>query len=269
MESYLEKYDTLDRTIVFKFSTGDGGIGDILKGFTYLLQLCIENNIRLCYVLSNNIIDKYLKLRHSKMYITMDKIFDPEYNTDDIISLRTIGEVPDIESGAIYIAYPQLVHPIKNLYDKISYSLEDIFDFTGEVITRARDFIGGSYRGIHLRMGDKYLETDKAFIICSSDARLYNEDAIFRCIESYNSNTVFFCDNKEYKLKIKAKYPSIHITDYDIGHTSLSNTTEQQILDAVTEFYLLAHSEYIYTASDSGFSMMASKFKGVPIIALD
>lgn len=267
MEKYLEKYDTFERIIVFKFSTGDGGIGDILKGFTYLLQLCIKHNIRLYYALSNNIIDTYLKLRHSKMYIGMKKIFDPQYNID-IISLRTIEEVSGIESGAIYLAQPQLVHPIENLYDKISYSLEDIFEFSEEVIGKANDFIGGKYRSIHLRLGDKYLETDKAFIICSSDARSYNEDAIFRCIES-QGDIVFFCDNKEYKLKMKAKYPRINITDYDIGHTSLANTTEKEILNAVTEFYILAHSEYIYTASNSGFSIMASKFKGVPIMALE
>jgi len=270
MEIYLEKYETLDKIIVFKFGPGDGGIGDILKGFTYLLQLCIEHNIKLYYALSNNIIDKYLKLRHSKMYITIDKIFDPTYNTDDIVRLRHIEEISDIESGTIYLAQPELVHPIDNLYDKISYLLEDIFEFTGEVRARARDFIEATYYGIHLRLGDKYLETDKAFVICHSDARSYNEDAIFSCIESNSDkNIVFFCDNKQYKLKMKAKYPYIYITDYDIGHTSLLNTTEQQILNAITEFYLLAYSQYIYAASESGFSMMASKFKGTPIIAIE
>ena len=58
---------------------------------------------------------------------------------------------------------------------------------------------------------------------------------------------LFFCDNNNYKLKIKKKYKNIIITDAQIGHTSLSNTTNKQILDAVTEFYLLTNSQLIYT----------------------
>ena len=60
----------------------------------------------------------------------------------------------------------------------------------------------------------------------------------------------------------------MHITDTEIGHTSLNNTTEKQILDAITEFYLITQSTKIYAASHSGFSIVASKFKNVPCISI-
>jgi len=52
-----------------------------------------------------------------------------------------------------------------------------------------------------------------------------------------------------------------YINDYDY----LTNTTMQQILDAISEFYLLTNSEHIYYASMSGFSIIASKFNNIQI----
>ena len=62
---------------------------------------------------------------------------------------------------------------------------------------------------------------------------------------------------------IKKKYKKVIITGAEIGHTSLSNTTNKQVLDAVTEFYILSNSILIYAASYSGFSNMSSKFNNV------
>ena len=83
-----------------------------------------------------------------------------------------------------------------------------------------------NYISIHLRLGDKFLETDKVFVLCKEDVRTYNEEKLFELIEiNYNKNILFFCDNNNYKLKIKTKYDKIIITDYDIGHTSLAVST--------------------------------------------
>ena len=39
-----------------------------------------------------------------------------------------------------------------------------------------------------------------------------------------------------------------------------------QILDAITEFYILTNSEIIFAGSRSGFSMVASKINNIPLI---
>ena len=124
-----------------------------------------------------------------------------------------------------------------------------------------------NYISIHLRLGDKYLETPTEFIMCIQDERVYNEDNLHAFIEkNYNKNMLFFCDNYNFKCKIKEKYNNIHITNCEIGHTSLTNTTDKQTLDAVTEFYLMTESETICCASYSGFSHISSKFKNIPLI---
>jgi len=116
-------------------------------------------------------------------------------------------------------------------------------------------------------MGDKHLETDKRYVCCKENSRTFYEEKIFEFIEKnqHNKRILFLCDNNGYKQKLKNKYEKLIITDLDIGHTSLLNTTEEQVLNTVKEFYLLSNSEEIYIASYSGFSRMASKFKHVPI----
>ena len=64
---------------------------------------------------------------------------------------------------------------------------------------------------------------------------------------------------------IKHKYNNICITEYDIGHTSFKVTPESQVINALTDFYIIAHSDNIYKASHSGFSIMAAKYNNIPI----
>jgi hypothetical protein len=109
-----------------------------------------------------------------------------------------------------------------------------------------------------------HLETDKSFVLCRDDRRHYNQDKLYKFIKENTDKTIlFFCDNRTHKIMIKDKYPFIIVTDYDIGHTSLSNTTDLQVFNTITDFYLLSNSEHIYKSSHSGFSVMASKFRNI------
>jgi hypothetical protein len=261
MENYLNKYDTLEKKIVYNFSVGMGGIGDLTKFFMHLLKICIEHNIKLHYLVNNIQIEKYLKLKHAKMYITEEEL------TNNRESIHEEKLISNIKPAIFYVVIPQVFW---SNYDSnnVHYNLQDVFYFPDEVKQNGSLFFNNdiNYISIHLRLGDKYLETDESFIVCKDDTRNYNEDNIFNFIETnYDKNILFFCDNRNYKLKIKNKYSKIIITDYEIGHTSLFNTTDKQVLDTVTELYLMTNSEHIYTASYSGFSIVAAAFKGIPI----
>ena len=262
MEDYLNKYDNLNKIIVYSFELGSGGIGDCVKYFVYLLNLCMKHEIKLYYLINDVCIEKYLKLKHEKMYITKEKV-----NTHNISYVSHPNQIPYINESNYYIVNPQLFYNCFS-YHEIKIPLQEIFYFSEEIVINSNNFLNNetSYISIHLRLGDKYLETDKAFVLCKEDSRSYSETKLFDFIEKKNNKTIlFFCDNRSYKLKIKEKYHHILITDYEIGHTSLSNTTPIQVLNSLTDFYLLTNSEEIFIASDSGFSIMASKFKNIPL----
>ena len=47
MEVYINNYNLYSEVIVYDFNIGNGGIGDCIKYFIYILDSCIRNNIKL------------------------------------------------------------------------------------------------------------------------------------------------------------------------------------------------------------------------------
>jgi len=265
---YLEKYDNLKKKIVFYHGTHSGGLGDYIKYFCCLLNLCIKNNIKIYIRISkNNYIQNYIKLKFDKMNILDDELVNKEI-------IKDISDILNLNENIYYIISLNKLYDIHslNIYDKYFNNIQDIFYFSNEVIVNSIVLLPkniNKYISIHLRLGDYYLETDKSNVLCINDKRYYNEEVLFNFIEKNTDiNIIFFCDNNSYKLKLKEKYKQIIILDTDIGHTSAINVTDKQALDAVTEFYILTNSFKIYAASRSGFSDIASKFKNTPYQSL-
>jgi hypothetical protein len=177
-----------------------------------------------------------------------------------------------LEDNVYYMVHPSNFYGVNlpTLLKGITTPLSEIFYFSYKVIETATVFLRAhsieTYTSIHLRLGDRYLETDEGYSASSGDIRTYDENRIYECIESLQGPVIFFCDNAAYKRKIKEKYPRIITTDFMIGHTNLGSTSDLQVLHAVTEFYLLTKSDKIYRGSQSGFSTMASFFHRIPAI---
>jgi hypothetical protein len=187
------------------------------------------------------------------------------------ILINSTADIQHIQPNKFYIGIHELVYPDftdVTLYDRLQYKISDLFYFSDEVKHNAIKYVkeDTSYISIHVRLGDKHLETDKQFVICVLDERIFDEAKLFRLIETNAYKTIyFFCDNNAYKQKIKGMYSFVNTIDYAIGHTSLTNVTPEQTLNAMTDFYLLSESEHIYSMTWSGFPLMASKYKNAPI----
>ena len=246
MENYIKNYKLYDKKIIYDFKLGSGGIGDNIKFFMFILESCMKNNTALYYKINNIDNEKYIKLKYDVMYVDESKI-------------KELGTVT-------------LVKPQKYYFMNINYSINvnEVFYFSDEVKLNSKSLFPeniSDYISIHLRLGDKYLETNEKYIQCKDDKRNFSEAKIHKFITEHSNENIFFCcDNNAYKLKLKEKYNNIIITNCQIGHTSLSNTTSNQILDAITEFYILTNSKQIFAASESGFSRTASKFNNIPLL---
>jgi hypothetical protein len=263
MDEYLADYDSYTKQIVYNFKLGNGGIGDFCKFFMCLLCVCVTNKYKIRYLINNIGIEKHILLKNSQFYINYNEL------PDNFIIADTIEQI--YESDCILIT-PHVLYHVYN-YNELFIQAQDVFKFSNiiqnnyyRLFTQDID----NYVSIHMRLGDKYLETDISFVVCKEDERQFDERSTFKFIEDNSHlNIVFFCDNNQYKQLIKSRYPNLIITNCNIGHTSLYNTTEQQLIDTVTEFYILCNSTHIYSASSfSGFSIMASKFKNIPLTNL-
>uniref|UniRef100_A0A6C0ENP1 GDP-fucose protein O-fucosyltransferase n=1 Tax=viral metagenome TaxID=1070528 RepID=A0A6C0ENP1_9ZZZZ len=246
MEDYINNFKKFDKIIVYDFGLGEGGIGDYLKFFMIILTECMSNNMQIYQKINNIEIEKYIKFKYDFFNIT----------EDEISKLKNVT-----------IKKPHH-YDNKDTYNG-NISLNEVFIFDTIVKLNVKNILHSlptNYISIHLRMGDKFLETDKKYVLSKDkdDERKYSEENMYNFIEdNKNKNIIFFSDNNNYKLNIKNKYKHIIITEAHVGHTSLCNTTNKQVLDTITEFYVLSNSQLIYSASDSGFSNMASKFNNV------
>ncbi len=251
MERYIDQFDDYHIINVYDFRVGFGGIGDYIKYFMYLLEKSILENIRLYYLINNIELEKYFRLKYDKMYIHKDELVQLQYS-------YTV-----IDPFALYDNYNE------NL---IKMPVQDVFQFSNEVILNKSVIFSDitNYITLHVRLGDKYLETNKRFVNCKNDVRSYSESKLIDFIEKNKEKTILFCcDNNDFKRYIKNKYDSIILIDIEVAHTGLKNTNAKQILDTVTEFYIMTNSEKIVVGSRSGFSLMAAKYRNIEIEFLD
>jgi hypothetical protein len=254
IDEYMKNYSTFTKKMVYRFKKHNGGIGDFIKYFMYALTLSMKYNIQL--YLENNYLDNYIKLKYPNWYINNSELT----NTYDC----NYHDMPNLKENIHNIVEPTRLYYKYNNGENLIY-VQDIFYFSDEVISNSIKLhpYSNNYISIHLRLGDKFLVCNTQ----SSDSRVYNENNIFKIIEdNKNEQILFFCDNNDYKLKIKNKYNYVNITESKIVHTAELYASEEQILDTISEFYLITQSTKIYAGSISGFSIVASHFKKVPFI---
>lgn len=257
MDEYLRSYKSYSKRVVYQFKLGYGGIGDCIKYFMYLLHLCIQQKCRLYYQVMNNPLEKYLRLTDPSMYIH-------EKDVGPSVPIHVNGPLV-VDDQVTTVCTPFHLY---DAYKEFKYPIHPIFTFSQDIWYRKKEIFpfADKYVSIHVRLGDKYLETDKQFVIVKNDERPFHEEALYRWIHTHReSPMVFFCDNQTFKMYIQEKFPYVRVTSASVGHTSLLNSTEQHVVDAVTEFYILTQSESIVANCNSGFSDMAAKFNRVPI----
>lgn len=272
MENYIKNYDNLEKKIVYDFKLNNGGIGDNINIFMYLLNLCIKYNIKIYYLRNDINTEKYLKLKYEKMYITNQELTNR-------CEIKNINELSNLDKNIFYTITPFVFYSDSGFLYNDLIPIENVFYYSDEIKLNCKHLLPAhfdnenenkQYISIHLRLGDSYMKQPPNYC-CWNDKREFNEEKMFNFIENiYSQNQIilFFCDNHEYKLKIKNKYPNLIITDSDIGHTSFHITTDKQVLDTISELYLMSNSQSIVAVSKSGFSITASKFKDIPIYSL-
>ena len=267
IQKYIKNYSKFNKNIIYDFNINDGGVADYIKYFMYLLQYCMNKNFRLYYKKNGLPLESYIPLQFSELYISQDKI----NNFKILNSLTSVDTLENINNNMHYICKPNCMYK-KFDFDFINLKFGDVFYFSDEVISNKKNIYSDNllnYISIHLRLGDKHLELekkDKKFVYTKWDQREFNYDKLSDLIIKNKKKIIlFFCDNYSFKQKIKKKYPFIKISSAKVGHTGLSISSKREVLDAASELALLAGSKEIYSASYSGFPLVAGKLGEVKV----
>lgn len=273
-DDYLREFDSYPKMMIYNFVLTHGGMSDCIKFFMFALEYCVDHKIRLYYLRNDIPIENYVFVKHAKMVLFENRILR------STVTIHTYAEMDSVIAmqGECYLVYPVTFYDGFS-FDKISIEFSDVFAFSREAIDNSRRILPetllrilptGStpYVSFHLRLGDKFLETDKSYVKCKGDKRPFDLVASIYEINRLifmGESVVLFCDNQKYKNIILKKCPGLIVTSASIGHTSFENTTEEQVMDTVSEFYIMSRSSKIVALSYSGFSLTAARFNSVPV----
>lgn len=268
---YLRECDGYAKTVIYSFARGDGGIGDFIKFFVYILQVCVRRRHRLLLANSHAELAACIQLAHPAMRFAPPpgtQVRAAQLRVFDWDCDRHMAAHPGVTTFVVrpYACYKALT----DITRQITLPVREVFRFSPDVLGRAaratpelpERFRGRTPRAIHLRLGDKFLETDARYVVVKGDTRAFSQAAITRYIEEHADEPIlFFCDNRRYKERLCEKYDNLFMTSCEVGHTSLGNTSNTAIVDAAAEFCILCDAPVVVAASNSGFSLVAAKYK--------
>jgi len=277
--TYLQNFDSYPCALVYDFRLTQGGIADCLKFFMFLFEICRTRGIRLYYLQHEIPIEKYVFVKHAQMRIRHETLIQYSKDGSSIQMVQSIDELKELGHFTYHLIRPHILYNVFS-FDQITVPFSSIFEISQDIIENVPrifpELSTKSYISVHLRLGDRFMETDKEFVLCKTDTRKYDQQSMFSTIEQLLSDpnqvpsqvphqVLFFCDNRKYKMAVQNKFPKLVISTAEIGHTSFLNTTNEQVLNTITEFYVLTQSEKIIAISYSGFPVAAAKYNNIPI----
>lgn len=300
-----------NKTIIYLLNLHQGGLCDFFKFCMHTIYLCEKYNYNLKIYVNTylkkfiNINSKYLLNNNEINYLNEEKIFQNQiyylkyYNNTN----NTIENILNNYKNKYLIIQPTNFHTLKNIYFHLPVDLnfkdyitnkniknyfnilnfinfnKDIYNKLDNCLTE-NNLIKNNYICIHLRCGDKYLETKPLLGYCVSDVRFKNINIYQKKIkktlsENENTKILFLCDNNVVKKIIKSKInnENLIILNNKIIHVGYKyNKNDKNIqegfIDTLVDFLLLIYSKKNYCLSYSGFSIISSLLGNKELINL-
>lgn len=268
VNSYFSTILEKQKKLLFRFPLTNGGIGDMIKFFICALDIAIRYDLRICFLKSDNPITKYLISRCEHIYIE-----DKELDGSSIIPVQQYNQIEElsrnIDAGSTIQVSPHIFYdiPIYEIVDK--YNISEIFKFTDDIYQMKKDNnISEEYVSVHIRRGDKHIEAASSVKQVPHDSRPFDQtnfDNMVNNLFTDNKAVMLFSDSMVFKKMMSKKFDKLQCLDLKIGHTTWTNTSDEQIKNTVFEFYILCNSVKIIANCVSGFSKMASAINKIDI----
>lgn len=282
---YQEKY--LDNVF-------PSGLGDFIRSCFFIIQFCTKYNFEYEIVINHPIaifLNRFsLSYTNSKLHdnynITMFKETNwlkNSFDTENYIQsfqlkkeklnefVLYLSKLPII-NNAIFsynIFFPIKIITIeeKNIVRSLfepSYKINKYLNLTfNSLQINTNNFIV-----IHLRSGDIYLN-NQTKIFNSVYLHLIKNEIIKIIFNNKNTDILLIADNNEIKYLLKQEFPIIKCIFNQITHIGEgAHLTDDKIKNTLLDFYLMSHSQYIYSFTcyphGSGFSYWCSVIYNIP-----
>lgn len=256
------------KKFLFRFPLTNGGIGDMIKFFICALDIAIKYDLRICFLKSDNPITKYLLPKCEHIYVS-----EEDLQGCSILPISSHNQIEEMIKNSynttVLMAAPVIFYdiPFYDIVDK--YNISEIFKFSDDIYEMKKDHnISEEYVSVHIRRGDKHIEASSSVKQVPHDSRPFDQtnfDNVVNKLFDNSKNVMLFSDSMVFKKMMSKKFNKIQCLDLKIGHTTWTNTSDEQIKNTVFEFYILCNSIKIVANCVSGFSKMASAINKIDI----
>jgi hypothetical protein len=231
------------------------GFGDYIRGCIYLYQYCQDQNIGLNINFSHHHLNN--------IFYCTNYLDHSEVSSDNVVHALGNEKIdPSITNRYFTNRFPYrnitddcktfIIKNCLNLRISAKKYLEDVRHKLG-----LDDAVG--YIVVHVRLQDNIQYNDA---LCR---RIQNEIKLIK--EKDDRKMLLLMSCQQYMDRINCE--NMIKTGLERGHVGVAQTTHQQNLDTMIEFFLMASSEKIYQISQyqwgSGFSATANKIYGIPL----
>jgi hypothetical protein len=284
---YQEKY--LDNVF-------PSGLGDFIRSCFFIIQFCTKYSFEYEIVINHPIAIFLNKFSHNfsnynskicdKQNISMFKetnwlknSFDEENYIQHFQLKREklnefvqyLNRLPIINNS---IFSYNIFFPINIISPQEKIIMRSIFQPTSEIYQYLNQTFyslninSKNFIAIHLRSGDIYLNNQSKMFNYLYLNVIKNE--IIKIIfNNKNTDILLIADNNEIKYLLKNEFPFIKVYFKEITHLGEgSQLTKNKIKNTLLDFYLLSHSQYIYSFTcyphGTGFSYWCSVIYNIP-----
>jgi hypothetical protein len=185
-------------------------------------------------------------------YLWQFFVFDRKIYENGMYGL-TAEEVTKIiiSYNSVYLVHCSLFYE----WPEMLNCLQPVESIRSRIKEKTKLFRGQKMVGLHIRRGDHKMS------IVNSPLSLFI-DKIKKEL-SIDIQTKFYVasDSQEEKLKLKELFGDAVITSFK----GVRRDTEEGIMDALTELYILSSTQKIYGSLHSTYSMLAAKLSNIPI----
>ena len=252
------------------------GFGDFLRGCFCLIQICGINGLDFDLDVSNHPISKYMNNQQLNPTINYNEILTNDIEmymppTNHINFYNTFINSLKNETSEVYYTCLNSFPILKIKQSEIDFIKSRIepnltIKTDVELVLKNLNIISNEFTVIHIRVGDVFLLHNSQDI----HKKFMNEifEYLKPLLDNVNSKYLILSDN--YKLKILfSKFKNCVFNINPITHLGFHSTLkDENVKNTLIDFYLMCHSNKIYSISSyghgSGFSKWCSVIYNIP-----
>jgi hypothetical protein len=266
------------------------GFGDFIRTCYFINQFSEKYNIKVSFHINDHPVKKYLKYFESNElinkiisknipffnklnyeYVNDNNIIKYKYQNINDILINYLNSL-QLYDGNVYLYL--INHPNEEyIKDKHREKIAEILqptDYLNNKVLYAMDCLKlnkGKFKVIHVRIEDECLNNDYAILNSRINYILY----ILKSVIFETDNDIFLIsNNNQLKNAIIQIIPKIKTIFNDITHIAYKNTSEEQIINTLKDFYIMSNSNCIYSFSvyqhGSGFSKWCAVTYNIPYV---